>query len=276
MNNRRKSGKKLARIPIIIILFLTLSPYPILAKDIQSVLIISIDALHPDALGEKTSKTIHSIMKRGVFTLKGQSTSPPLTLLSHAAMFSGIDPNEGGRKDNSWEHGQKQIRNKTIFHDAKSKNFSTGFFYSKTKLGFLLSDAVDQHRLDPAFSVENAMAFFKKQGLKKYCFLHVSGLDRSGPVEGWLSKGYMEELFYIDQSLSSLVELITSKEGYLLIITSDHAGHGKIHGSDHPDDAKLPLVMISDIADLNEYHAKNYHVTDLKPMLNEILGLETK
>jgi len=273
LDKARNTDKKYARVFIIMILILALLPCLISAGEIKSVLIISIDALHPDALGENTSKTIHSVMKRGVFTRKGQSTSPPLTLLSHAAMFSGIDPNDGGRKDNSWQLGQKQISHETIFNDAKSKNFSTGFFYSKNKLGFLLSDSIEQHQQDPDFSVENAIAFFKKPDRKKFCFLHVSGLDITGPVEGWLSKGYMEELFFIDKNLSSLVELITSKKGFLLIITSDHAGHGTIHGSDHPEDAKLPLVMLSDIADLKQYQGMNYHVTNLKSMLKNILGL---
>lgn len=268
----KNTVKKFIRI-FIVILMLAMLPCLVSAEKINSVLIISIDALHPDALGQQTSKTIHSIMKKGVFTLKGKSTAPPLTLLSHAAMFSGIDPKDGGRKDNSWQPGQNQIRHETFFDDAKSNNFSTGFFYSKEKLGFLVSDAIEQHRLDPDFSVENAIAFFKKPGRKKFCFLHVSGLDRTGPVEGWLSKGYMEELFFIDENLSSLVELITSEKGYLLIITSDHAGHGTIHGSDHPDDAKLPLVMLSDIIDLKRYQGMNYHVTDLKFMLKDILCL---
>jgi len=63
-----------------------------------------------------------------------------------------------------------------------------------------------------------------------------------------------------------------SKKGYLIIITSDHAGHQTIHGSDHPDDAKLPLVMISDIADLKPYQKIKYHVIQLKHMLKKILG----
>lgn len=271
LSNCIRDINRFMHICIGIIIFLAISPCFTVAGEIESVLIISIDALHPDALGEKTSKTIHSVMKKGIFTLNGHSTSPPLTLLSHAAMFSGIGPDEGGRKDNSWQPGQKQINHETMFDVAKSNNFSTGFFYSKQKLGFLLSDTIEQHQLDPDFSTENAMTFFKNPDRKKFCFLHISGLDRTGPADGWLSKGYMEELFFIDESLSSLVELITSKKGYLLIITSDHAGHETIHGSDHPDDAKLPLVMVSDTADLKKYQAMHYHVTSLKPMLKEIL-----
>lgn len=261
-----------ARILLMILFLSTWMPCLVSAGQIKSVLIISIDALHPDALGEKTSKTIYSVMKKGVFSRKGQSTSPPLTLLSHAAMFTGVDPNDGGRKDNSWHPGQDQISRKTIFDDAKSEHFSTGFFYSKEKLGFLRSGAVDHHQLDPDFSVGNATAFFKKPGQKKFCFLHISGLDRAGAVEGWLSKGYMEELFFIDESLASLVDFIASTKEYLIIITSDHAGHGTVHGSSHPDDLKLPLVMGSDVADLARYQDLTYHVTDLRPMLKNMLG----
>lgn len=213
-------------------------------------------------------------MEEGVYTLKGQSTSPPLTLLSHSAMFSGIGPDEGGRKDNSWESGQKQIAHQTIFNDAKSRNFSTGFFYSKKKLGYLISDVVDHYQLDQDFSVENAIEFFKKPDLKKFCFVHISGLDRTGPVEGWMSAEYMEELFFIDESIRPLIDLVKSNNNYLIVITSDHAGHDMIHGSQHPDDAKLPLVMISDIANLNQYQAIRYRVTHLKSMLIRIMDFQ--
>ena len=44
--------------------------------------------------------------------------------------------------------------------------------------------------------------------------------------------------------------MIEDKGNYLIIITSDHAGHGMVHGSDHPDDAMLPLILVSDIIGL--------------------------
>ncbi len=87
-----------------------------------------------------------------------------------------------------------------------------------------------------------------------------------------MSDGYMEELFFIDDSIAPLTELVISKKRYLIVITSDHAGHQTIHGSNHPDDAKLPLVMVSDIADLKQYQNIKYHVIQLKPILKKILG----
>ena len=65
--------------------------------------------------------------------------------------------------------------------------------------------------------------------------------------------------------------MVKSKGNYLIIITSDHAGHETIHGSDHPDDAKLPLIMVSDIINLTKYQGIQYHVTQLKAILESVL-----
>ncbi len=268
--------KQLLNILLLYVVVLTIFPSMAISKEIKSVLIISIDALHPNALGVDTTKTIHRLMDKGVFTLNGKSTTPPLTLLSHAAMFSGLGPGDGGRTENIWKPGQTQIGDITIFNDAKTVGFFTGFFYSKEKLGYLISNAVDQYKLESDFSVENAIEFFEISNTKKFCFLHISGLDRTGPAEGWMSDGYMEELFFIDESITPLIDLLMDRKDYLIVVTSDHAGHDKIHGSQHPDDSKLPLVMVSDLAVLTEYQSIGYHVTQLKHMLMKILSFSKK
>jgi len=268
-------SKKKFAVRLLVILVLSFSVYSdSFANELKNILIISIDALHPKALNPKTSNNLQKLMEQGVYTLDGFSTNPPLTLVSHAAMFSGIGPEKGGRQDNTWHSGQSGIKGETIFNIAKSQGYSTGFFYSKGKLGFLVNQAVDQQKLDSNFSVENAMAFVKISDQKKFCFLHISGLDRTGPVEGWLSPGYMEELFFIDESIAPLIEMVKSKESYLIIVTSDHAGHGTIHGSNHPDDAKLPLIMASDVINLAKYKGIKYHVKQLKPILESVLKLQ--
>jgi len=240
------------------------------ARFLENILIISIDALHPKALGPKASTNIHALMDKGTYTLDGSSTTPPLTLLSHTAMFTGLGPGESGKTDNGWQPGQDRVKPETIFTLGKSLGFSTGFFYSKEKLGFLVNGAIDHHKLSNGFSVEHAMEFFKEPG-KNFCFLHISGLDQAGPTEGWMSAGYMEELFYIDESIAPLIKMIENKENYLLIVTSDHAGHRLIHGSDHPEDAMLPLVLVSDIVNLKSYQDMKYKVTQLKSILETIV-----
>jgi len=102
-------------------------------------------------------------------------------------------------------------------------------------------------------------------------FLHVSGLDFVGPEFGWLSKEYMEELSYIDEYLTPIIRSVKEQKNYLIIITSDHGGHDKIHGSQHPDDYKLPFITHSDIMKVKNIQNTRYSVAELKDILGRVL-----
>ena len=62
-----------------VILTVFLWVVPVFAESFSNVLIVSIDALHPDALSAKTSPVIYRQMISGAYTLSGTSTDPPLT-----------------------------------------------------------------------------------------------------------------------------------------------------------------------------------------------------
>ena len=242
-----------------------------LAAPFSNVLIVSIDALHPDALSAKTTPVIYRQMTSGAFTLNGISTDPPLTLISHTAMFTGLGPAESGKSDNNWQPGEPTIAKSTIFNLARSYGYLTGYYYSKEKLGFLVNPSVSDHRFSKDNAVDIAHAFLQKPG-NHFVFLHVSGLDEVGPVKGWLSPEYLEELSFIDEMLGALIDTVRQKGDYLIVITSDHAGHETIHGSNHPDDFKLPFVIVSDRIKLDRFQNIPYRVVDLKPMIERLLA----
>jgi predicted AlkP superfamily pyrophosphatase or phosphodiesterase len=240
------------------------------AASLKNIIIISLDALHPAALNAATTPAIYQEMRKGTYTLDGYSTNPPKTLISHTAMFTGLTPDENGKIDNHWQSGEPTIQRKTIFDSAKRQGFQTGYFYSKEKLGYLVNDAVDVHRWSREDAIDLAETFVKKPG-RHFVFLHVSGLDFIGPQYGWLSPEYMEELSFIDEYLTPLIRSVKEQKNYLIIITSDHAGHDKIHGSQHPDDFRLPFVIHSDRMAFESIRNSKHFVTDLKDIINRIL-----
>jgi len=240
------------------------------AASLQNVVIISIDALHPAALNAGITPTIYGEMLQGAYTLEGQSTNPPLTLISHTAMFTGLGPDKSGKSDNQWQPGEPTIERRTIFNSAKQNGFQTGFYYSKQKLGYLVNEAVDVYQWSQADAIDLAEAFIGKPG-RHFVFLHVSGLDFVGPEFGWLSPEYMEELSFIDEYLTPLIRLVKEQKNYVIIITSDHGGHKKIHGSQHPDDFRLPFVIHSERMKFESIQNSKYRVTDLKDILNRAL-----
>ncbi|PMP70431.1 MAG: hypothetical protein C0187_05610 [Calditerrivibrio nitroreducens] len=86
-------------------IFTLLSVTNLFAADC-SIIVISIDALHPDAINIVKPENIGKVMSAGVYNLNGKSVNPPKTLISHTAMVTGKTPEESGYISNSWEKGR--------------------------------------------------------------------------------------------------------------------------------------------------------------------------
>lgn len=240
-----------------------------LAGAADSVLVVSIDALHPAALSAKTSPTLHALMKSGRFTLKGRSVDPPQTLIAHAAMMTGLPPAQNGKHDNEWKPGEPRVAKPTLLDDAHEAGFRTAYYFSKPKLGYLVNAAVDEHGLEPHTGIERLRAFFRGKG-KRFAFLHVSGLEWAGGESGWLSQDYLDELTTIDADLAPLFDEIRRRGRHAIVVTSDHAGHDTLHGTDHPEDYKLPLLVAGNVT-LPELAPTTWPITDLRTLVINLI-----
>jgi len=245
---------------------------PTHAREVETVLLVSIDVLHPDALNAKTAPNLHALMLPGRFTLVGKSVDPPKTLIAHTAMLTGLNPEQSGKKDNDWQPGQPRVAKATLFDDARRKCFYTAFYYAKPKLGYLAGTAVEEQALAPDDGIERARAFFRKDG-KRFVFLHVSGLEFVGMNSGWLSPDYLDELTYIDMALAPLFEDVGKRGAWRLIVTSDHAGHAREHGTRHPEDFKLPLILAGK-PDLPPLSPGVFLITGLRSLVRRMLAGE--
>lgn len=248
---------------------LVLSLLATLAQAADTVLVVSIDALHPAALSAKTSPTLNALMRSGTYTLKGRSVEPPKTLIAHTAMMIGQPPERSGEHSNDWRPGEATIAKPTLFDDAKRAGYRTAFYYSKPKLGYLVSAAVDAHGLEPNGGVAPVRSFFQGEG-KRFAFLHYSGLEWAGTDSGWLSQAYLDELSDIDAALAPLFEQVRQRGRYAIVVTSDHAGHDKLHGTNHPEDYKLPLIVAGNVT-LPRLPQGTWPVTELRALVRALV-----
>lgn len=238
----------------------------------RSIVIISIDALHPDAIHMAAPTHIQRMIKKGVYTLNGKSVHPPKTLVSHTAMLIGKTPQVSGLVSNVWKSGDPKILEETLFHDAKQNGFKTYYVYSKQKLAFLENSAIDKSTYAGEDSVYVGEKIVKEEINDYFLFLHISGLDYVGPKYGWLSKAYIEELNYIDDDLGDIITRLIHLENTTVIITSDHSGHKKIHGTDHPEDYKVPFIIYSDMADFSDLQNQPYSTHQLRQVLKRVIS----
>lgn len=244
---------------------------PVQALESESVLVVSIDALHPMALDAQTTPTLHALMQPGRFTLAGRSVDPPKTLVAHTAMLSGLPPVANGKRDNDWQPGAPRFAKSTLFNDAKKFGYHTAYYYSKAKLGYLVSPAVDEHGLAPDAGIDKVRAFFREGG-RRLAFLHVSGLEYAGIESGWLSSEYREELNYIDSTLAPLLAEVAKRGRHAIIITSDHAGHERQHGTRDPEDYRLPLIVASNLDPLPRIPSGTWQVTGLRNLVRTFVA----
>lgn len=241
-----------------------------LASEVETVLMVSIDALHPAALSEQASPRLQRLMRSGRYTLQGQSVTPPQTLIAHTAMLTGLTPAQSGKQDNDWKPGQPQVAQETLLDVAKQRGFQTAYFYAKPKLGYLVSAGVDEHALARDDGVDRARGFFSQPG-RRFVFLHISGLEDAGTESGWLSPEYLNELSYIDRTLAPLLDAVAQRGDYLVLVTSDHAGHERRHGTPHPEDLKLPVIIAARQRPA-ALAPGVLHLIELKALVQKLLG----
>lgn len=242
---------------------------PSLAAAADTILVVSIDALHPAALSVATSPTLQALMRPGYYTLQGRSVEPPKTLIAHTAMMTGLPPAQNGKLDNDWKPGDPQVGKPTLFDDAHQAGYRTAFFYAKSKLGYLVGPAMDEHGFEPIAGIERVRAFFSGEG-KRFAFLHVSGLEWAGSDSGWLSQAYLDELKDIDASLAPLFDEVRQRGEYALVVTSDHAGHDRHHGTDYVEDYKLPLIVSGNVPQLPRLPEGEWPVTGLRALVADL------
>lgn len=241
-----------------------------LAHAADSVLVVSIDALHPAALSARTSPTLHALMQAGRFTLNGRSVDPPQTLIAHTAMLTGLPPAQNGKRDNDWRPGEPQVAKPTLFDDMRQAGYQTAYYFSKPKLGYLVNAAVGEYALEPEAGVARVRAFFREKG-KRFAFLHVSGLEWAGGDYGWLSPEYLDELTAIDASLAPLFDEVRQRGSFAIVVTSDHAGHGTLHGTNHPENYKLPLIVAANFARVPKLPQGSWSVVSLRHLVRQML-----
>jgi predicted AlkP superfamily pyrophosphatase or phosphodiesterase len=218
------------------------------------VIIVSIDGLRPDAIGEFGAVALQRLMAEGSYTLNARTILPSRTLPSHTSMVTGELPEVHGIL---WNTDSTRVRGTvgipTIFGIARANNFHTAAFFSKAKFNHLLVEGTLDHGQAPAGSrpwstgrtlgdVEDYLVSARPNLL----FVHVSAPDHAGHLMGWMSWWYARAVRSSDAAVQRLVTAADSAFGpgnYTLIVTSDHGGQGRSHGSDSPEDVTIPWIV---------------------------------
>jgi predicted AlkP superfamily pyrophosphatase or phosphodiesterase len=223
------------------------------------VVVISIDGLRPDAINKFNAKTMQRLMREGSFTLQAKTIFPSKTLPSHTSMLTGLDADKHGvtwNEDKTDTHGHVDVP--TIFGLARAAGFQTAAFFSKPKFHHLeAANTLDYVRspkgsiTDSRWSADRTLAEVKKylkgeSATPNLMFVHIAEPDFAGHLFGWMGFVYGRAVRHADAAVAQVLAAADAEFGagnYSVILTADHGGHGRNHGSDDPRDTTIPWIV---------------------------------
>ena len=223
------------------------------------VLVISIDGLRPDAIERFNAFTILRLMREGSYALTAQTILPSKTLPSHTSMLTGVDADQHGITWNDErvdDHGHVDVP--TVFGLAKAEGFRTAAFFSKTKFHHLEApNTIDyvrspkggifDFRWDATRTVNEVGKHLRsRSAAPNLMFVHIGEPDYAGHMFGWMGRAYGNAVRAADQAVAQLLDEAEERFGrgnFTVILTADHGGHDRTHGSEDPRDTTIPWIV---------------------------------
>jgi predicted AlkP superfamily pyrophosphatase or phosphodiesterase len=245
----------------------------------RHVVVLSLDGARADAV---RSAVPASLAARGAVSWTAQTITPSLTLPAHTSMLSGVLPAVHGVMFNDWREGQPYFRRGTVLSEVTRGGSRAVAVVHKPKLLMLAppgSAAIARYLPYPRFRqaevVETAARLFVEQR-PALLFIHVADPDDAGHTRGWMSAEYVRAIAaapaLIERVLRAFDEAGVFAQA-LLIVTADHGGHDRTHGTLRPEDMTIPWLAFGGAARQGVTLARRVVVHDTAATALAALGL---
>lgn len=239
-------------------------------------LLILIDGLRPDALIK--NEFAQKLIARGKSTMQARTVMPSVTLPCHMSLFHSVDPQRHGTVTNTYMPQVRPIDG--LCEVLKKAGKSSAFFINWEELrdlsrpaslhfsylcrGYALGwDKTNDILTDEAIRCLSAYDV-------DFTFLYLGYVDNAGHDHGWLSNEYMQA---VDNSFANIERIMTALgDEYTYIITADHGGHDRCHGSDMDEDMTIPLIMIGKNFPADTRFEKA-SIKDIAPTITTLAGI---
>lgn len=216
------------------------------------VIIVVFDGMRPDAISAISTPILHRLAKEGSASFTAQTVFPSKTLPALTSLATGVDPATHGVTTNN-PFDLLLFNSETLFSLAKERNFSTGAIVSKKDVAPLAVPSIIEYARFPKrvkyWPLDRVVTEFRdilSERAVHVLFVHFNEPDITGHAYGWMSKKYLNAVKKADHALGEIVKIadkMLGEKSYTLIITADHGGHGRGHGTRDPHDMTIPFIV---------------------------------
>ncbi len=249
----------------------------------NKVILILVDGMRPDALLNCGNPYVKELLDTTYNTLEAQTVMPSVTLPCHMSLFHSVEPARHGVTTNTYTPQVRPVDglNKMIKNAGKR----SAHFYTWEELRDLNRpgevekiDFIDIHEYyQDKETGEYVDTVITRKALdyiadKKpdFTFLYLGLTDGAGHRDGWMSD---LQLFAVNNAVSCMKQVIdTVPDDYTVIITADHGGHDRSHGTDMKEDMVIPVIIKSKEYPVGKIE-KPVSIMDLAPTITKLLNV---
>ena len=214
----------------------------------EKVILISIDGMRPDGFLQCSNPFTQEMMRQGAYTLEGRTIFPSVTLPCHMAMFHSVPAERHGISTNIYTPMVRPLNG--LFEQIAMMGGISAMYYGWEPLrdvarpGSLKSsgyiNAYTEASSDTALT-DLALARIKESH-PDFVFLYMVETDEKGGHDhGWMTPEYLDVISTAIGNVKRVLEACGDE--YTVIVTADHGGHDRGHGSDAREDMTIPLFF---------------------------------
>ena len=215
----------------------------------NKVILISIDGMRPDGVKKCGNPYVDELMKIGSYTFDARTVFPSVTLPCHMSMFHSVIPERHGITTNLYMPPVRLVDG--IFEVVKNAGGVCSMYYGWEPLRDVVRPEYLSYSSYVCAMVEentdDILTDCALDRLKKsrpdFVFLYLVDTDeRGGHAAGWMSEEYLRRISKALDNVRRVMEACGDE--YTIVVTADHGGHDRSHGTEMPEDTTIPMFYI--------------------------------
>ena len=242
----------------------------------MKVLLILFDGMRPDAICD--FPYVKELMKKSTYTMNAKTVMPSVTLPCHMSLFHSVTPERHGTTTNVYMPQVRPVnglceilkvadKRSAIFYNwedlrdiSRPNSLTHAAFYAGRRLGYLETGEM----------LTDELIEYVKKFDTDFTFLYLGYTDWAGHKYGWMSEEYLSAMQSSWDNIEKVMDALGDE--YTYIITADHGGHDRMHGTEMPEDMLIPAFFCGENFEKGK-EIEDVSILDIAPTITKLLGL---
>lgn len=244
----------------------------------EKVLLILVDGMRPDSLAACGHPYVRELTAQSRSTLSARTIEVSVTLPAHVSLFHSVTAERHGTVTNTYAPQVRPVNG--LCEVLRAAGRTCAFFHSweplrdiSRPLSLAYSQVVsgDIYGFDVADrrNTADAVALCRDKA-PDFVFLYLAAPDSAGHAHGWMSTPYLAA---VRQSWGYIEDAVRALGGaYTVLLTADHGGHDRCHGTTMEEDMRIPLLCRGGTFTPGTTFPGGVSILDIAPTIAALLG----